>query len=348
MTENGISQQPHNKKGSVLIIALWILALLVIFAVGLGHRAAINLKLSGYQKDRLKSNYLARGGLALAILELKNDSTTDFDSLNEAWSTGLDINNNNIFKKIIINDKYPKDIVTVASLDDESANKFICLTDEERKINLNKISDANTEKQVEQIFLKTGLESADIGAIIAIIKKWAGVKPVDAADPDKDIFKKARLKVPEELLFILEYFYTQKDGSDKARDKAQGLYLKVKDYFTVYGSTGKININTASQEVLNAVVVATDPLAQGLTDKIINYRDNTAPFKSDADVDAFITTTGLSGNEQTAMNSMKANSIAYKSNNFKIESVGDTGKVSKRIIAIFDRSNKEIVKWHEK
>ncbi|MBI5144843.1 MAG: hypothetical protein HZA27_01505, partial [Candidatus Omnitrophica bacterium] len=48
------------KKGSVLIISLWILAILVVFAVSLAQRAAASLRLARYQRDGLKAYLLAK------------------------------------------------------------------------------------------------------------------------------------------------------------------------------------------------------------------------------------------------------------------------------------------------
>ena len=59
-----------NKKASILMINLWILALLVIFAIGLGHRASINLRLLRYQRDALKASLFANAGINKAVMLL--------------------------------------------------------------------------------------------------------------------------------------------------------------------------------------------------------------------------------------------------------------------------------------
>ena len=63
-----------NKRASVLMIVLWILAALVLFALGLGHRASIHLKISSFQKDRIKAGFLARAGIQKAIFLLEQDA----------------------------------------------------------------------------------------------------------------------------------------------------------------------------------------------------------------------------------------------------------------------------------
>lgn len=65
------------------MISLWILAVLVIFAVGIGYRSAINLKLARNQLERLKANYLASGGVKRAMLSKEFNSTFE-----QKWDDG--------------------------------------------------------------------------------------------------------------------------------------------------------------------------------------------------------------------------------------------------------------------
>ncbi len=52
------------------MISLWILAILVVFALGLGRRAMMNLRIARYQKDKLKASCLARAGIKQGIAGL--------------------------------------------------------------------------------------------------------------------------------------------------------------------------------------------------------------------------------------------------------------------------------------
>ena len=78
--------QIKSKRGSILIITLWVLSLLTIFAINLGFRTRSGLHYAGHLQDRLKMYYLARAGIERAIVELMNDETQDYDALNEPWS----------------------------------------------------------------------------------------------------------------------------------------------------------------------------------------------------------------------------------------------------------------------
>jgi len=58
------------KNGQVLIISLWILVILAMLSVSIGHRVSMALRLSRYQKERLMAGYLAKAGINIAIGEI--------------------------------------------------------------------------------------------------------------------------------------------------------------------------------------------------------------------------------------------------------------------------------------
>jgi len=62
------------------MISLWILAILVVFALGLGRRAMMNLRIAKYQKDKLKASCLARAGIKQAIVGIDVNGVTDEES----------------------------------------------------------------------------------------------------------------------------------------------------------------------------------------------------------------------------------------------------------------------------
>lgn len=61
------------KKGQILIISLWVLAILTVLIVGIGRRVSLALRLSRYQKERIKSLYMAKAALNIAISGINKD-----------------------------------------------------------------------------------------------------------------------------------------------------------------------------------------------------------------------------------------------------------------------------------
>ncbi len=125
------------RKGSVLMISLWILVILVIFAFSLGYRASMSLKLARYQRDMLKADYLGRAGVNKALSVLKEDAA---DSNTGGYDTREECGVN-------LKGKEAKEIFSLSLKDgdesfdigcNDSSQDFIYgMRDEESKININ-------------------------------------------------------------------------------------------------------------------------------------------------------------------------------------------------------------------
>ena len=336
------------------MISLWILAILVVFAVGLGHRAVIGLRLSRYQRDRVKAEYLAKAGIHKAILELQNDAQeNDYDALNESWA-----DNQEAFAKIIL-DENQNEFTTISysiKQGDQEETKF-GMTDEEGRINI------NTADRVllKHLFMAQNLPEPDAVAIADIIFRWIDVAPDN--QPGEGVFKNEPLKITEEILLILAYFYQkegsedyQKEGRQDSQEEAQGLFALINDAITVNGL--KANINTASGNVLQAIFYsAVDALnrsdityahADSLISKIIDFR-NTVPFEDSATILSSLRgfKTGLTTEEETIMN-QAVNNFSVQSNNFRIEVKAHINQSARKFTAVVKRGTAaEIVYWQQ-
>ena len=330
------------------MVALWILASLVIFAVGLGYRTMIDLRLARYQRDRLKASCLAKAGLNRAISEIKNDTNT-FDSFQDSWA-----DNENIFKSISPeNNANESASVFYTTIDEYNKPKIVYgVADEERKININR-TDNYGQLLIEAMLLSlTDVDAADAGALSEIAQEW--VSPEAEPDIKKNIFKNAPLKTPEEFLLILEYFFEQKGlKPDDSRKQAGEIYDKIKDYVTV-ASEQKININTAERKTLEILInacikslVNEGTNAELLAGGIINKR-NAAAFQSinDLNPDDF----ALVDPGGAVIDEFKRSGlITVESQNFRIISVGEikVHKIKKQINCVFNRENKALVYYYE-
>lgn len=305
------------------MISLWILVILVIFAVSLGYRASINLKLARYQRDRLKAYYTAKAGINKAITTLREDAnnseTKDYDSLDETWSTGKN-KDKNIFENIEITEGSDEEFT-------------VHVTDEERNININSL---NTQL-LQQLFIFKGLE-VDASGLTETITEWINAEK--ETDEVKAIFKNEPLKRAEELLLILKYFYQKKE-------KAKEVYNAIKDLITVYGDA-KININTTS---LNTLIILANSIAENdaqkncvakITSAIIELRNIKGHFTKKEDVNIILTP----DDEMNLFNNL-TDKVVFKSDIFKIEATALVINLTKNITAIYDRRTNKIVYWHE-
>lgn len=339
-----------HRKGSILMISLWILAFLVVFAVGLGHRVSLNLRLARYQKDRLKAYCLAKAGFNKAVSELKNKEPKDYDSLRETWSTGKDADGKLLFDNIEIAPG-SQDKFSVRYLCDLEKSLYLCMRDEESLININKAS-----KEALKAWLETYAPQDDVDPLIKNIRIWRG-DTGDALAPEAQEyknFKKFPFAVPEELLIIFEDYYKIKALSDY-QQKARDLYSKLKDTLTVYGQD-KVNINTVQPEALKILIKAIiakladagttiSQQPEDLMNIIMEYRKNSDFLDINLEnID------GISGNSEfiAIVNELKS-FIAVGSENFRIVSYGSPSgdSLTYKIEAVYNRKDDLISYWHQ-
>ena len=350
-----------DKKGSILLISSWVLLILVFLAIGLGHRSSIALRLSAYQRDSLKASYLAKAGINQAILLLKEDAiaNSSYNSLKSVWSTGLDpITKKPLFENVEIKDGSGERFTVHYLYNDTD---YLCMMDEERKININKIVTYPVlQFMLKKIFVDSDrIADADADDLKNLVIKWIDLT-IEGRDVDPDqIFKNSDLKATEEIIPILEFFY--KDESNPSLE-AKKIYDKIKDLITVYGD-GKININTAKEETLEILINSCiDEINKGPTAMQLDSRNlvtlistirNDNPFENSSGlVNVLTLTNNLNQNEVIVLSKLAGISIAtFKSDNFRINSTGEiTGKnISKTITCVFSRVDpvNKIIYWHE-
>lgn len=327
------------------MITLWIAATLTLFTFGLAHRATLNLKISRNQKNRLKAYYLAKAGIhkaiALADEDFRNSQTKGYDT---ALECGINLE-----------DKDPKEIFCESSNSaDEGfrvgfygdSNEFVYgMRDEESKINAASacLAAILEKKEIEQ--------STELAQTI---HSW--VSPENSLDNlgSPQIPKKEALKTPEELILILEYFFSTKNTLD-AKEKARELYEKFKDSVTIYGG-GKININTTNRESLEILAKTLSLQNNSQIDtyaialRIVELRDNPqrnfykniSELLSDIQEDQ-----NLDVEQKGFFNSFLLPFLKCKSDFLRINSFGYVGSTTRQITMVYDRLLKKTVYWHE-
>lgn len=319
-----------NRNGQTLIISLWILAALTILAVGIGHRVSIALRLSRYQRDRLKALELAKAGLNRAIIELERDTNT-YDALDEPWA-----NNEEVFKKIVLDDEQ-NDFASVSyeGIDEHNNPQTIYgAMDEESKININSAPSA----LLTELLNKAGVINPP--EITNNICAWRGDSGISIPDyTDLGYSNKGNKFINKEELMLI-----------KALDRE--IYDKLKYLVTVWGY-GKVNINTTSKEILEALIeyckkqiAGTENDPQDLVDRIIRAR----PANSFSDLQGKLSAQiSLSSGQINILNELQKVGD-FKSSCFYIQSSGkiNNNKRAYTIDSVFDRKNKKIMYWHER
>ena len=228
------------KKGAILIITLWILAILAILSIGIGGRMGLELKLTGFNRDAIAALYLAKAGAkrAVAVILSKQDHT--MDSLNETWSCNNEATNP-LFKEIKIGES---GYFTV-SYPYYDNRVFYGAKDEEARVNINNAPRDVIARLIASI--DPTAEGAD--EIAANIEDWRDQDTVRQGGSAEYDYTEEGYKRKDALFDSVDELLLVK-GVDRA------LFDKLKGYITVYpiaNSGCQINVNTAPLQVLEAL-----------------------------------------------------------------------------------------------
>ncbi|MGE5280584.1 MAG: general secretion pathway protein GspK [Deltaproteobacteria bacterium] len=270
-------------RGSVLILVAWILMLLAVYAVSLGVTARQQLMLSRRLVRDAVLRRAAEAGLARARAWLSQPvEEPGGDSGAPAfWMEREDLFKGVSVGKALFSLGYAwKDPVC------GEEHFFYGLADEEGKINLNTAS-ADVLARLFQSVLGVGSTKAQ--ELADAVTDWrdpdSGTQPRGAEDAYYESLttpyacKDASFDAPDELLLVRGFDAT--------------IYKNIKGYVTVMGS-GRLNVNTASAEALQAV-----GLDAKLTGKIVRYRQGPDARWGTAD-DAVFASVGLIASELEA------------------------------------------------
>jgi len=336
---------PVNSRGSILIVVLWSLCLLSVFAVIMGYQVRQELSLVKRLDENCRGRLIAEAGVKTAIASLKKEEAKSYNSFQDAWSGFGAVNN---FKDVKIGDgrfticyNYTNEKMLVSQ-------PLYGLIDEERKININ-TSDMNTIKRL--FMLVMGMDDTESQDLAASIVDWR----------DADSNLSIPLGSAEDSYYkLLPYPYTAKNGPFEVIDElllvkgvSLGVFNRIKDFVTLYGA-GRVNVNTAGRPVLEAV---------GISDRIASYiidfrygKDNmpgTADdgfFDSQANIVPRLSQSfNLSSSEVGELTAIVEKSLSVYSDNFTIKSYTKFGGANNAIdVDCVINRNGKILYWQER
>jgi general secretion pathway protein K len=338
------------KGGTILLVTLWLLAILSLLAIGIGFRTSIDLKLAGYQIDSLKAYEIAKAGIAKAMKELQKDESPDVDTI---WECGITLKPDETLEERFKDIKVGEGRFGVSYMD-EGQNKLYGIEDMQGKININ-----TAPKDV-----LASLPAQLTSELVDSIRAWRGDTGEGAPSPQPQDYadkpytcKGASFDSVCELLLVkgvTKEIYYGENGN--------GL----KDLVTTFGPKDpkefKININTASQRTLEAVLgafnldrAAAENIAEYRAgeDKDISTRADNRAFANMTELLTFLKTAeGGDLNDTTLANLTKV--IVFNSSYFKIRSEGilegSKSNICRTITCVVNRKSLEdmdIISWVE-
>jgi general secretion pathway protein K len=311
------------ERGVALVLALAVIALLVSLVVDFSYTMMVDLTLAANLRDGQKAFYVARSGVELAKHLLQQDDPA-FDSLDEDWALLAE---------------HPGFL----SADDEGRFK-VTIEDEAAKIPINKLITGDKEKkvdlmvraQLERLFELLELDPELIDPVIDWLDPDNNPQPFGAEDayyqslPSPYPCKNGPLDTLEELLLVKGMTKEILYGTEETK----GLI----HFLTLY-SEGKVNINTASVEVLESLSDKIDSVA---AQAIVDYRQKN-PFQEIKYDDI----KSLPGMTLEIFNDLK-DQCDVKSSSFSLRAEGQVREIKKVIYTVLKREEKkgiETVFW---
>lgn len=249
--QKNLDKRACPEKGSIFIIVLWALLLLGALALAVAAYVQPLLRVTSRFQRNTERFFIAKAGAVKTAVEMQKYATNSWQALNQPWANAI-----NLSREISLGVGYFTRQGKVIDSDSERSG----LIDEERKININT---ASFEILQNCLVLVGGLSSSKAADIAAAIIDWRDVDDNETPGGAESWYyelltppfrcKNSNFETMEELCLV--------------KGVTPELFSIMADYFTVYGR-GKVNINTACDEILKSVGMGHD-----LTVKIIEFRN---------------------------------------------------------------------------
>ena len=270
--------------------------------------------------------YSACAGVERAIAELQADEETAYDSLSEKWASSEE------FKEMPLGAGYMS----------------LYIKDEASKININKAPLSILKSMLENA---AGVKQDEAADIANAIVDWRDIDVIVSPGGAEDDYyshlqapypcKNGKLQISEEVLLI--------------KGMTPLIFSKIAGIITVH-SEGKVNVNTADEDVLHAL-----GLSSGLAEQIAEFRRGADEIDGTEDDNIFKTPAEIRNigplftKESEEINQViSCKALTVKSNVFRIFSSGifkkDNRNLQNNIICIVQRfagKPSRMLYWHE-
>lgn len=315
------------KRGSALIVVLWILIILSLIVSLFAFEMQLESKVISLQRKRFKADQLALSGIEMAktMLAFKEDDTTKD-------AVGKRIPNEDpwVNEALKIVDGIPVDFSEV--LGDGTIKLRVDYENGRRNIKI------MTHDDWKLLFDQAGISNTRWDSMLDCLDDWqdeGDEHRLNGAESDDPFYRKrgyecknAPVDTVDELLLIKnwgeEILYGTPDGETTDKPVAG-----IADQLTTWGS-GKINPNSASQEVLNSLTIS-----EATIDAILELRlgpDGKAGTEDD----------GITAEDFTSMG-LDAGVFTLQPEYVKVTAIGDVAGVQSQISCIFKLGEKEAV-----
>lgn len=328
------------QSGAALIVTLWVLIILSLLISGFAFEMHVEANVTSYYRKRLKAQYLARAGTEWAKFVLvKSQSISDDDVATDEEDQAA-----------FLGAKQMSRGVAVRNIEKELGDgKFVVdIVPEEGRRNVNTLSDDEWKELLDQ----TRVPEEIWDELIGCFRDWVDENDehrINGAESDDPYYTERGYEVNNEKIRTIDELALIKNFTPEivygglAEDEADEPYLGIARHLTVWGE-GRVNVNTASKEVLMTFL----DMDEYLADDIINGRAG-IDGETGTEDDGYQDVAELESIVGAIPESVKGNITTTDRTYLRVVSVGEVGEVKTGIWCIYrqDGANVTPVYWRE-
>ena len=273
--------------GSALIIVLWVTGLLAMFVAGFAFDMQIEARITSASRKKLKAEYLARGGYALAQMALME--TLDADVNNPDRSVYMGKGNDTQLRNGVI--ALAQGGGADFSRELEGGKITVSIQPENANMNVNSLIFVNDRQMTyetwKDLFDIAGVPFEDRDALVDCLVDWVDENDFsqlngaesdyyESLDPPYSAYN-GPIATVEDLMLI-------KGFNERMADTGRTVYESIAGYLTTYADNEKININAATEETLIAFFGMDAQIAEAIVSERrgadgIDGTEDDKPFK---------------------------------------------------------------------
>lgn len=343
MSALGHRKTGSSRRGAALIVALWTVLILSLLISGLAYEMHIEAGITSYARKRLKAQVAARGGVEYAKFLLAMSYGSNAFEESEEEKEALRILAKNLAKGIG---------VTGVKVEMGGSSATVDILPESGRRNVNLLGDEDWEELLDQ----SGVPEEKWAELIDCFMDWTdagdehrlnGAEGDDAFYEDNGYApKNAPLDTVDELLLIKGFSREIVYGGPPEDPKGEPL-RGIAHLLTTFGD-GKVNVNTASREVLLTLTAGNGTMMDDwVVDDLLKNRlgDDGLPNTKDDGFSSVQEAISKSG-----MDAALADKLSVSDRQFvRVASIGENNRVRSGVWAVFEVGGKKTtpIYWRE-
>ena len=337
-----------SSRGSGLIVAIWVIALLSVLVVSFAFDAHLETKVLSVTRKGHQAEYLAMSGITIAQMLMDKQGTVTGGESPEA------VSDDRWYQPALL----LKRGKPVAGLVEQLGAGYIRLDIEpeqaRRNVNMLSIPDWDSILQVG------GVPEELRPTLVDSFLDWIGpdnVSPRPNGAKTDDYYntltppyriRGGPVDTVRELLLVKGFNETILSGgvlNPEAAPEHRKVLSGIQDMLTATGN-GKVNVNAASLRVLMTLPGVDELVARAITEERERQVSESA---NGMPITGFTSFSDLNSRIPGGLDPAVANLVEFTSSIFRVTAIGQVGQVTRRIWAIIDYSGKKfkILQWRE-